>query len=72
VDRGTRCRRTGLARHAPGVRGGLTEQATSHEIHGEEHTVELISHLFETKDCAYAVQTILREAADEASFTGKL
>ena len=62
------CRRTGPARHAPGARGGLTEQAASHEIRGEE----LTSHLFETEDRAYAVQSLLREAADEAIFVGKL
>ena len=46
--------------------------AASHEIHGEEHTVELTSHLFETKDCANAMQSFFREAAAGAVFTGKL
>jgi hypothetical protein len=68
VDRGTRCRRTGLARHAPGVRGGLTEQATSHEIHGEEHTVELTSHLFETNDCANAMQSFFSRSGGRGRF----
>jgi enoyl-CoA hydratase len=38
----------------------------------DERTAELTSHLFETEDCASAVQTFLREGPGKATFTGNL
>jgi enoyl-CoA hydratase len=38
----------------------------------DERTAELTSHLFETDDCRYAVQSFLREGPGKATFTGNL